>query len=184
MVKHLPTVQETRFNPWVGKISWRRKWQPTPVFLPRKSHGWWNLVGYSPWGCKESDMTERLHFLSFFLFFFFFIYLFIFYFIFKLYIIVFVLPNIKMNPPQVYMCSLSWTLLPPPSPYHHSGSSQCTSPKHPVSCIEPGESKILCRIVNSKRVQIYASKGRIRRQKMYDKCLHYDRAFYIVLYLK
>ena len=61
-----------------------------------------------------------------------------FYFIFKLYNIVLVLQNIKMNPPQVYMCSPSWTLLPPPSPYHPSGSSQCTSPKHPVSCIEPG----------------------------------------------
>ena len=44
----------------------------------------------------------------------------------------------KMNPPQAYMCSPSWTLLPPPSPYHPSGSSQCTSPKHPVSCIESG----------------------------------------------
>ena len=43
-----------------------------------------------------------------------------------------------MNPPQVYTCSPSWTLLPPPSPHHPSGSSQCTSPKHPVSCIEPG----------------------------------------------
>ena len=43
-----------------------------------------------------------------------------------------------MNPPQVYMCSPSWTLLSPPSPYHPSGSSLCTSPKHPVSCIEPG----------------------------------------------
>ena len=61
-----------------------------------------------------------------------------FYFIFKLYNIVLVLPNIEMNPPHVYMCSPSWTLLPPPSPYHPSGSSQCTSPKHPVSCIEPG----------------------------------------------
>ena len=49
-----------------------------------------------------------------------------------------VLPNIEMNPPQIYMCSPSWTLLPPPSPYHPSGSSQCTSPKHPVSCIKPG----------------------------------------------
>ena len=49
-----------------------------------------------------------------------------------------VLPYIKMNLPQVYMCSPSWTLLPPPSPYHPSGLSQCTSPKHPVSCIEPG----------------------------------------------
>ena len=43
-----------------------------------------------------------------------------------------------MNPPQVYMCSPPWTLLPPPSPYHPSGSSQCSSPRHPVSCIEPG----------------------------------------------
>ena len=67
-----------------------------------------------------------------------FFFLLFFNFIFKLYIIVLVLPNIKMNPPQVYMCSPSWTLLPPPSPYHPSGSSQCTSPKHPVSCIEPG----------------------------------------------
>ena len=67
-----------------------------------------------------------------------FFFFFFFNFIFKLYIIVLVLPNIKMNPPQVYMCSPSWTLLLPLSPYHPSGSSQCTSPKHPVSCIEPG----------------------------------------------
>ena len=45
---------------WVGKIPWRRKWQPTPVLLPRKSHGRRSLVGYIPWGCKESDMTEWL----------------------------------------------------------------------------------------------------------------------------
>ena len=50
------------FNPWVGKISWRRKWQPTPVLLPGKSYGQRSLVGYSPWGYTESDMTERLHF--------------------------------------------------------------------------------------------------------------------------
>ena len=65
LVKHLPTMPtmwETRVNPWVGKISGRRKRQPTPVFLPGKSHGWWNLVGYSPWDQKESDTTERLHF--------------------------------------------------------------------------------------------------------------------------
>ena len=61
-----------------------------------------------------------------------------FYFIFKLYNIVLVLPNSEMNLSQVYICSPSWTLLPPPSPYHPSGSSQCTSPKHPVSCIEHG----------------------------------------------
>ena len=45
---------------------WRRKWQPPPVFLPGKSHGRRKLVGYSPWGCKELDMTERLHFHFFF----------------------------------------------------------------------------------------------------------------------
>ena len=49
-----------------------------------------------------------------------------------------VLPYIEMNPPQVYMFSPSWTLLPPPSPYHPSGASQGTSPKHPVTCNEPG----------------------------------------------
>ena len=49
-----------------------------------------------------------------------------------------VLPYINMNPPQVYTCSPSWTLHPLPSLYHPSGSSQCTSPKHPVLCIEPG----------------------------------------------
>ena len=43
-----------------------------------------------------------------------------------------------MNQPWVYMCSPSWTSLPPPSPSHPSGSSQCTSPECPVSCIEPG----------------------------------------------
>ena len=50
------------FSPWVGKILWRRKWKPTPVLLPGESHGGRSLVGYSPWGHKESDMTERLHF--------------------------------------------------------------------------------------------------------------------------
>ena len=41
---------------------WRRQWHPTPVLLPGKSHGWRSLVGCSPWGREESDMTERLHF--------------------------------------------------------------------------------------------------------------------------
>jgi len=49
-----------RFNPWVGKMPWRREWQPTPVFLPEKFHGQRSLEGYSPWGSKESDTTERL----------------------------------------------------------------------------------------------------------------------------
>ena len=50
------------FNPWIRKIPWRRKWQPTPVFLPGKFHWRRSLVGYSSWGRKESDMTEWLHF--------------------------------------------------------------------------------------------------------------------------
>ena len=48
------------FDPWVKKVPWRRKWHPTPVFLPGKSHGQSRLVGYSPWGCKVSDTTEQL----------------------------------------------------------------------------------------------------------------------------
>ena len=63
-VKRLPAVQETwAFSSWLGKIPWRRKWHPTPVPLPGKSFRWRNLVGYSPWGHKVSDMTE--HFIFF-----------------------------------------------------------------------------------------------------------------------
>ena len=47
-----------RFDPWVGKVPWRRAWQPTPVFLPGESHGQRSLEGYSPQGHKELDMTE------------------------------------------------------------------------------------------------------------------------------
>ena len=60
MVKKLPATQETVFDPWVGKISWRREWQPTPEFFPGEFHGQRSLVGYSPGGHKESDTTERL----------------------------------------------------------------------------------------------------------------------------
>ena len=70
-----------------------------------------------------------------FFFFLLFIYLFIFI---LLYNTVLVSPYIDMNPPWVYVSSQSWTPLPPLSPYHPSGSPQCTSPKHSVSCIEPG----------------------------------------------
>ena len=57
-----PTCQCRRhrrpeFDPWVGKIPWRKKWQPTPVFVPGESCSQRSLVGYSPWDCKESDMT-------------------------------------------------------------------------------------------------------------------------------
>ena len=49
-----------RFNHWVGKIPWRRRLQPTPVFLPGEFHSQRSLAGYSLWGCKESDTTELL----------------------------------------------------------------------------------------------------------------------------
>ena len=48
------------FVPWVGKICWIRKWQPTPVFLPGEFHRQRSLAGYRPWGCKELNTTERL----------------------------------------------------------------------------------------------------------------------------
>ena len=61
-VKRLSAMQET----WVRSLGWEdpleKEWQPTPVFLPGKSHGRRSLVGYRPWGRKESDTTERLHF--------------------------------------------------------------------------------------------------------------------------
>ena len=82
-------------------------------FLEKKSTEWLSTVDFL--------------FLIFFNFYFYFI---------LLYNTVLVLPHIDMNPPWVYMCSQSWTPLPPPIPYHLSGSSPCTSPKHPVSCIE------------------------------------------------
>ena len=47
-----------RFDPWVGKIPWNRKWQPTPILLPGKFHRQRSLVGCSPWGYKVSDLTE------------------------------------------------------------------------------------------------------------------------------
>ena len=50
------------FDPWDGKIPWRRKWQTTAELLPGKPHGQRSLVGYSPWGLKELDTTEQLHF--------------------------------------------------------------------------------------------------------------------------
>ena len=60
MVKNLPAVRRPGFDPWVGKIPWRRKWQPTPIFLPGKSHGQRSLAGYSPWGCRVGH--DWLHF--------------------------------------------------------------------------------------------------------------------------
>ena len=65
MVKSLPVMWKAWVQSLCQKIPWRSKWQPTPVFLPGKSHGWRSLTGYSPWGRKESDTTEWLYFLSF-----------------------------------------------------------------------------------------------------------------------
>ena len=62
MVENLPAnagdTGDVGFDPWVGKVPWRRAWQPTPAFLPGESHGQKSLVGYSPWDHKESDTTE------------------------------------------------------------------------------------------------------------------------------
>ena len=61
MVKNPPSVRSRpRFDPWVGRIPWRRAWQCTPVFLSGEFHGQRSLAGYSPWVTKESDMTECL----------------------------------------------------------------------------------------------------------------------------
>ena len=63
-VKNLPTMQDTQVrslgweDPWVGKIPWRKAWQPTPVFLPGESHGQRSRAGYSPWSHNESDTPE------------------------------------------------------------------------------------------------------------------------------
>ena len=62
IVKNLPAMRTPGFCPWVGKIPQRRAWQPTPVLLPGKSHGRRSLIGCSPWGHEELDMTEQLHF--------------------------------------------------------------------------------------------------------------------------
>ena len=51
--QNLSAMQETQVDSWIGKIPWRRKWQPTPVFLAGESHGQRSLAGYSPWGCKS-----------------------------------------------------------------------------------------------------------------------------------
>ena len=56
-VKNLPAMQETAFDPWVGKIPWRREGQPTPVFLPGESM---DRGAWPPWGCKKSDTSDRL----------------------------------------------------------------------------------------------------------------------------
>ena len=60
MAKNLPEMWEPGFSLCVGKIPWSRKWQPIPIFLPGKSHGQRSWASYGSWGCKESDMTEKV----------------------------------------------------------------------------------------------------------------------------
>ena len=62
-IKNLLQLRSRRrcwFSPWFGKIPWKRKWLPTPIFLPREFHGQRSLASYSPWGCKELDTTGWL----------------------------------------------------------------------------------------------------------------------------
>ena len=97
-----------------------------------------------------------------------------------------VLPYLNMNPPQVYMCSPSWTPLPPLSLYHPSGSSQCTSPKHPVSCIEPGLAihflyDIICE--TAKETQMYRTVfWTLRERERVDNLgeWHWNMYFYFI----
>ena len=89
---------------------------------------------------------------------------------FLLYNIVLVLPYIDMNLPWVYMCSPSWTPLPPPFSFHPSGSSQCTSSEHPVSCIEPVHEIFQARIL--KWVAIFFSRGSSRLRDGNPSLLH------------
>ena len=60
VVKSPPECGRPGFNPWIRKVPWRRKWQPTPIFSPGQFHGQRSLAGYSPWCHKELDTTEQL----------------------------------------------------------------------------------------------------------------------------
>ena len=83
-----------------------------------------------------------------------------------------------MNLPQIYTCSPSWTLLPPPSPHHPSGSSQCTNPRHPISCIEPGlASRFIHDILNE-----ITGLGRVAGAGGEDSWLESSRVFFLTFY--
>ena len=109
--------------------------------------------------------THSFFFSFFFKFYFFFI---------LLYNAILVLPYIDMNPPRLYMNSQSWIPLPPPTPYHLSGSSPCTSPKHPVSCIKH---RLALRFLHDsfKRTIIKSSKGKTTNNTQGDS--HKDNSW-------
>ena len=58
IVKNLPSMQRPEFDPWVGKISWRREWTPIPVLLPEEFRGQRSLVGYSPWSHSQKQLRD------------------------------------------------------------------------------------------------------------------------------
>ena len=60
-MSRVPAIQKAQVQSLVRTIPWRREWLPTPVLLPGEFHGQRRLVGYSPWGRKESDVTEYLN---------------------------------------------------------------------------------------------------------------------------
>ena len=61
LMKELKETGRQEFDPWVGKIPWKRKWQPTPLLLPGESHGQRRLSNYNPWGHKDLDTTVTKH---------------------------------------------------------------------------------------------------------------------------
>ena len=137
------------YNPWnslgqntgVGSLSFLQQISPTQELNRGVLHCRWIIyqLSYqgSPFTARQSSYSIiHWNFGDLFSLFFFLFIIIIIYFL--LYNIVLVLPYINMHPPRVYTCSSSWIPLPPHSPYHPSGSSQYTSPKLPVSCIEPG----------------------------------------------
>ena len=124
-------------------LAWRIPGTGEPVGLPsmgshRVGHNWSNLAAAAASKLLLVQWPHSVNPLcmyappSSFLFFFYSLHCFFF----LLYNIVLVLPHINMNLPQAHSCSPSWTPLPPPSLYHPSRSSQCTSPKHPVSNLD------------------------------------------------
>ena len=118
-------------------IPWRRERQPTPVFLPGKSHGWRSLAGYSPWGPKESDMTERLHFLFFhFLQSLLNVLQYCFFFMFWFWACEILAPQPRIKPTSPTLAGRFFTTVPPESEVTQSCPTLCD----PMDCSLPGSS--------------------------------------------
>ena len=99
LVKNPPANRgNVGLTPRWGKIPWRRKWQPTPVFLPGKFYGHRRPMGYSPWDCKELDMTEGLTFKKFAFLYSSYIYIYIYMYIYYIYVCVCIYIYLKATP--------------------------------------------------------------------------------------